>query len=378
MNNISVGLLNFQFSDHNYGAVLQAAALENVVTQLGYNVEHINYIPYHNGLKNRLKKSFFGHLVKVILGKSSFFNYVTNQNVFEKFRQQWITRTSTSYHTSSDLDSISSNYSAIIVGSDQVWRQSMHSTPTDSYAYYLQFASDTTLRISYAASFGVDYWEKSKNQQKETAIKNSISKFNSISVRESSGVGICAEQFNKKAVHVLDPTLLVNSEFFEKIINNVNEKTQSDIVYYKLDITSHFIEQLHSFSTSEKMSLENIYYTKEQFFNKYIPVSLWLYKIKNSKLVVTDSFHCVCFSIIFNKDFLCIKNKKRGESRLISLLALLGLSDRLIDEYELASKLNKMQDIDYNQVNKNLETHKIESYSFLKNALEKIHILENK
>lgn len=367
-----IGLLNFQYSDHNYGAVLQAAALENVVKQLGYNAEHINYIPYNNGFKNRFKKSFFGHLVKVILGKSSFFNYVTNQNAFENFRQEWITRTPISYHTSSDLDDISSNYNAIIVGSDQVWRQSMHSTPTDTYAYYLQFASDTTLRISYAASFGVDYWETSENKQKETAIKNSILKFDSISVRESSGVDICAKQFNKKAEHVLDPTLLVDKAFFEKIISGINLEKNSNIVYYKLDVSISFTEQLTNFANKKNLSLENIYFQKEKLFNKYIPVNMWLYKIKNSDLVITDSFHCVCFSIIFNKDFLCIRNKKRGESRLISLLDSLKLSDRLIDEAELSHTLDKIKKINYSKINLTLEEKKIESFKFLKDALKKI------
>ncbi|QKJ50679.1 hypothetical protein G9396_05230 [Providencia rettgeri] len=56
-----VGILNFQYSDHNYGAVLQAAALENIVKQLGYNVEHINYLPYNKKkFKNKLKYSFIG------------------------------------------------------------------------------------------------------------------------------------------------------------------------------------------------------------------------------------------------------------------------------------------------------------------------------
>ncbi|HGN0869675.1 TPA: polysaccharide pyruvyl transferase family protein [Providencia alcalifaciens] len=365
-----VGILNFQYSDHNYGAVLQAAALENVVKQLGYNAEHINYIPYNNGLKNRLKKSFFGHLVKVILGKSSFFNYVTNQNAFENFRQEWITRTPISYHTSSDLDDISSNYNAIIVGSDQVWRQGMHSTPTDTYAYYLQFASDTTLRISYAASFGVDYWETSENQQKETTIKNSILKFDSISVRESSGVDICAKQFNKKAEHVLDPTLLVDKAFFERIISSIDLEKNSNIVYYKLDVSNTFTEQLTSFANKTNLSLENIYFTKEKFFNKYIPVNMWLYKIKNSDLVITDSFHCVCFSIIFNKDFLCIRNKKRGESRLYSLLNILNLESKLIDENELDCHLKNYSAIDYSSINKILDNKKESSIEFLKKSLQ--------
>ncbi len=373
MNNINVGLLNFQFSDHNYGAVLQAAALENVVTQLGYNAEHINYIPYNNGLKNRFKKSFFGHLVKVVLGKNSFFNYVTNQCVFENFRQKWITRTPVSYHTSSDLDNISSKYSAIIVGSDQVWRQSMHSKPSDSYAYYLQFASDNTLRISYAASFGIDYWEKSENQKKENTIKNSISKFNSISVRESSGVKICAEQFNMKAEHVLDPTLLVDKAFFEGIIEDIKNEKNSHIVYYKLDITDTFTSKLNYFSTQENLSLENIYYKKELFFNKYIPVNLWLYKIKNSNLVITDSFHCVCFSIIFNKDFLCIKNKRRGESRLYSLLGILNLESKLIDENELDYHLKNYSKIDYAIINETLNSKKELSLQFLKKSLQSLH-----
>lgn len=377
-----VGILNYQYSDHNYGAVLQAAALENIIHELGYSPEHIDYAPYNkNSIQYKIKHGFLGHLIKSALGKRKLFNYVTNKSVFEDFRLKWLNRTNEVYLTSQDLNKIKENYSAIVVGSDQVWRYNMHISSYDSYAYFLQFASEKTIKISYAASFGVDYWEKTPDDEITKKISHSLAKFNAISVREDSGVNICRNVFNVNAKHVLDPTLLAGNDFFEKIIesNNHSDSRNDSLVYYKLDTTDDFKLKMKNISSKLNLETENIYFHERMLSNKYISVSSWLEKIKLSKLVITDSFHCVCFSIIFNKDFICIKNKNRGESRLYSLLNSLGLQDRFIDLDQLSYYIeNNEYKINYGVVNPILDNLRIESLNFLKNALSNInHVKEN-
>lgn len=381
MTKIKIGILNFQYSDHNYGAVLQASALESVVNGLGYNAQHIDYIPYDkNQIKNKIKYGFLGHIIKFFLGKSNLFSYTMNNNVFEEFRQKWITRTTDVYLNSSDLTKIASNYAGLIVGSDQVWRYSMFFSEHDYHAYFLQFASDSTIKISYAASFGVDHWEKNDDPIITNSIKSYLSKFDAISVREDSGVKICNDIFSVNSTHVLDPTLLAGKEFFDKIISSSsiassNNQRKPTIVYYKLDITKDFKNKLKKISNTLNIQTKNIYYSEGIFYNKYINVTSWLEQIKNSTLVITDSFHCVCFSIIFNKNFVCIKNKNRGESRLFSLLGSLGLTDRFITEDELDTCLENIQDIDYTKINTIIEEQRKNSLTFLINALSKTNAI---
>lgn len=372
MNTKKIGIINFQYSDHNYGAVLQAAALEHIIKSLGFDVEHINYVPYDkNKISYKIKSGFIGYLIKLLIRKNKTLKYVRNNNVFELFRTKWITRTNEIYLNNTDLDKISSQYSAIIVGSDQVWRPKMYSRPDEFYAYFLGFASDATLKISYAASFGVDHWEiNDKNYTNK--VKKNISRFSSISTRENSGVDICKDIFSVDAQHVLDPTLLVDKSFFESIIKYESINPQKkNIVYYKLDITPSFKKMMKKISFNENKNIENIYFNEGVVCDDYIPVHEWLYKIKNSHLVITDSFHCVCLSIIFNVDFICIKNSNRGESRLTSLLSSLNLLDRLIDEDNLVCSVDKLATINYQLVNEQIMTMKKQSSIFITSALEK-------
>ncbi|EKT0593524.1 polysaccharide pyruvyl transferase family protein [Morganella morganii subsp. morganii] len=372
MNTKKIGIINFQYSDHNYGAVLQAAALEHIIKSLGFDVEHINYVPYDkNKISYKIKSGFIGYLIKLLIRKNKTLKYVRNNNVFELFRTKWITRTNKIYLNNTDLDKISSQYSAIIVGSDQVWRPKMYSRPDEFYAYFLGFASDATLKISYAASFGVDHWEINDKNYTDK-VKRSISRFSSISTRENSGVDICKDIFSVDAQHVLDPTLLVDKEFFDKIIQASPTISDNNIVYYKLDITEKFNTIMLNIEDILKYKTENIYYKQNLIFNHYIPVPIWINKIKNSELVITDSFHCVCFCIIFNKDFFCIRNKNRGESRLFSLLSLLGLEDRFVFEHELIDSVKNSNKIDYTKVINKLDEHKIKSKNFIIRSLSTI------
>lgn len=374
MNTKKIGIINFQYSDHNYGAVLQAAALEHIIENLGYSAEHINYIPYNKkSILYKIKSGFIGYLIKLLLRKNKPSKYIKNKNVFECFRKKWITRTKETYLNNTDLDKLRSSYSAIIVGSDQVWRPKMYSHLNEYYVYFLEFADTTTLKISYAASFGVDNWEiKDENYTKK--IKNSISKFSAISTREDSGIDICKNTFSVKSQHVLDPTLLVDKDFFNKIIENENitSNSKTGIVYYKLDITNSFKDEIKKLGFIENKNIENIYFKYGLLNNSYLSVYEWLYKIKNSHLVITDSFHCVCLSIVFNVNFICIKNKKRGESRLISLLSSLGLNDRLVDEDNLVLSIQDLKDINYQDINNNLNSMKGNSLKFIHDALSTI------
>ncbi|HEF8786795.1 TPA: polysaccharide pyruvyl transferase family protein, partial [Providencia alcalifaciens] len=327
--------------------------------------------PYNKKkIKNKLKYSVVGHLAKVILKKSRFYDYRKNKICFENFRNSWINRSNQDYFTSEDIQKNAHQYDAIIVGSDQVWRPKMYSNlKLDTEVYFLQTVPSHIKKIAYAASFGVDYWELTDNPHLTESISNSLKEFSAISVRENSGVTICQNVFHTKANHVLDPTLLSEKIFFDQIINSESTAKPVDLVYYKLDSNKEFKKIINGISTSLNYTSKNIYFHESLFLNSYITVPSWLSYIKNSKLVITDSFHCVCFSIIFNKNFYCIRNKSRGESRLESLLASLGLENRLIYQYDLLDSHMHNTNIDYQKVNKKLESLKENSLSFLKKAL---------
>lgn len=380
--NKKIGLLNFHYSDHNYGAVLQAAALADVVSRIGYSVEHIDFIPNKMAQKKTLRQLLISvlaalgikSLIKRMLGKKEYIKpTVTGGEVFETFRDVWVARSQQTYTASQQLNTVGTTYSAVVVGSDQVWRPNMFvNKHQDVDAYFLSFLPDSVTRVSYAASFGVDKWEDTSDSILSDRVRKAMTKFNAISVREQTGAAICRDYFGVTAQHVLDPTLLNGVEFFERVIAKAGVSKQNEnVVYYKLDVDTTFISAIKHIGDILQVPTEDIYYQMSEAGYRYIPVADWLAKIRDSKFVVTDSFHCVCLAILFNKEFICFANKDRGLARLQSLLASLGIDGRLCDEQQsLSSFFAECKPIEYHNVNTKLAELRIGSLAFLKDALE--------
>lgn len=379
--NKKIGLLNYHYSDHNYGAVLQAAALADVISRFGYSVEHIDFIPKKIAQKKTLRQLLITMLtalgikswLKRMLGKKEYIKpTVTGGEVFEQFRDIWVTRSQQTYTASQQLNTVGTTYSAVVVGSDQVWRPNMFvNKHQDIDAYFLSFLPDSVTRVSYAASFGVDKWEETSDAILSDRVRKAITKFNAISVREQTGVAICRDNFGVTAQHVLDPTLLNGVEFFERVVAKAGVSKQNEnVVYYKLDVDTTFISAIKRIGDILQAPTEDIYYQNSEAGYCYIPVASWLAKVRDSKFVVTDSFHCVCLAILFNKEFICFANKDRGLARLQSLLFSLGINGRLCDEQQsLTSFFTECKPIDYTDVNTRLAELRTGSMAFLKNAL---------
>jgi hypothetical protein len=366
----NIGIVNYHYSNHNYGAVLQAAALHFYVNKvLGYKSEHINFMPKSVKVKRQAKLKSQVKAILMDLGlkeKKITHNSFVNPEIFQEFRDKWLPTSAKSFHTFDELSQADLSYSHVIVGSDQVWRPSY--TGNSSLVYFLAFLNVGVKKISYAASFGNDFWEL--NNDDTAKIASEMKSFDAISVREKSGVDICKNTFEVSAVHVLDPTLLVGHDFFDDIIGEKTVNDASDIVYYKLDIDSDFEAFINNAAATLNFTEKNIYYTSKGRSHYYRPVDSWLRNIKESKLVITDSFHCVCFAILFEVPFVYYPNENRGLTRLESLLSLLDLTHHIyrgdVDPVELTKELMNINYADVNTKLVNLRTH---SAKFLQDAL---------
>ncbi|HDQ15473.1 MAG TPA: polysaccharide pyruvyl transferase family protein, partial [Bacteroidetes bacterium] len=202
-----VGILTFHFSRHNYGAVLQTYASFNILKKLGYEPKIINLLP-RNSPRRRI------------------YSIIVREGVFEKFRKRHLSLTN-KYYSGSDLSELNKMFDVFYVGSDQVWRPSMAGGLLPHY--YLDFADDEKLKMTYAVSFGTSQWEGTDEQNE--ILRPLIKRFNHISVRESEGVEICDKIFNVKAVHVLDPTLLLDENDYSPILNEFKKVIFKDNKY---------------------------------------------------------------------------------------------------------------------------------------------------
>lgn len=370
---MKIGILTLPIAE-NYGGVLQAVALYRVL----YNEEHDVVLIYKEAYPVLWKK-----VVKEILIKIPFHdfknlktNYKINEARLERkkfhrtFIEKEIFKISKDLYTKKELEELTKKeqFDAVIVGSDQVWRKVYIN---DKYykSYFFDFVdSSKTKKIAYATSFGKDYWEGEDDSEE---ISKLLKDFTAISTRELSGVDICKNTFGyENAKHVLDPTMLMNKEFY---INDIILKydilniIKGGLVTYILDEEQEK-EKLINF-VKESVDIKSVQHLKG-FNSSKITYSVpeWLASFAYADFVVTDSFHGMVFSIIFEKDFVVIGNHDRGLDRFTSLLALLGLVGRMVFSAE-DLKYKKLDDIDYTSVNKILEENKKSSLEFLMGAL---------
>ena len=360
----------------NYGGILQNYALQYVLRSLGYSVETINWQENKSVIYIVISYVYrlFAHYVlrKKHIPTDMFLNVTNKQFLYissniQTFIKEYI-KLSKQISSLKKIGEVNGySYDAIIVGSDQVWLQQY--APT----MYLDFVKDeNVLKIAYAASFGQDRW--TYDNHKTEVCSRLAKKFNAISVRENSAVYLCEKKLGVSAIQVLDPTLLLNSEIYSSLISK-QEIVKSYLMTYILDANVHKENIINCVSKLLKIPECSIRENKQTWKlfgdNSHLVIKLiekWLQGFRDCEFVVTDSFHGVAFSIIFNKQFIAIGNRKRGLDRFQSILKQFNLLDRLVDENtDIDNYLKNLKVIDYDKVNKQKEILQEQSMQFLKN-----------
>lgn len=363
-----------QYLHTNYGGLLQAYALQKVLKELGHDVKTEDRRPVKKNNFEKVKFSVKNRL-KILLGKGEFTPSEKDYRVISQYMSEFVRKhiETTLPIYGPDADMLKSyDYDAYIVGSDQVWRPKF---ANGLYNYFLDFAKNSSKKISYAASFGVDEWEFTEDETKRC--RDLIRRFDKISVREESGVGLCHDNLNIEASRVLDPTLLLSKEDYKSFLDQDQVIKDPYLLCYVLDKTEdkHIVEkriaEKFSLFTDTAMPKHHSKYIRKYNVKDYVfpSVETWLSKFYNANFILTDSFHGTVFSILFNKPFTAIVNKNRGGSRFFSLLKIFGLEKRLIYNSRDLTEDMLNEKIDYIKVNSILESEKAESMSFLKNSL---------
>lgn len=358
----------------NYGGILQCYALQTVLERMGHEVQVLTKPRYGRSYYVIYLFTVCKHLFKYfVLGKKIAI-FKTSRQIINQYTDRFIHQYIRFYIKRTWTSKIASHFDAIVVGSDQVWRptyyQRMYNRPIQEA--FLSFLVDADIkRITYAASFGVDHCEYTKEQRK--ICSSLLKKFNAVSVRESSGVQLCQEYFDTKAVQALDPTLLLSADDYRALIKKgKTQPSKGNLLVYMLDRTKKKEELVERIAQQKGLTpfwMSNDFDDNSLSLEQRIkmPVEQWLRSFDDAEFVLTDSFHGCIFSIIFRKQFLAMGNKERGLSRFQSLLTLFSLQDRVIlspDEYKI-----NLSSIDYDQVQAQLQFLQDQSLSFLKTNL---------
>lgn len=339
----------------NYGAVLQAYALQQILIKSGFDTEIIDYVPL------RIKAIQF-----TASAKNRNFGELKKSRNIGKFRKRELKLSKKRYFNNKSLFKCADAYSAVICGSDQIWNPSftLGAEGKPTLSYFLNFLNSNTKRIGYAVSFGT---EKLPDEMK-TKVYPEIEKFSAIGVREQSGKEILSDIY-KNAEVVLDPTLLLEKDSYEELLHGKAFNKQKVFCYI-----------LHN---NQRIAENVCEYVKKHYNESYSPKTAkpdfgiyeWLYNIKNSEIVVTNSFHGVVFSVIFHKRFIAVPVENSGmNDRIFTLLNNLNLSNRILADNE-GEKIKEIinDKIDYAKVDKLLDEYRSKSKEFLLDALRNIN-----
>lgn len=357
----------------NYGGILQAYALQIVLERMGHEVKVINKTAVYRlpvwkapfVYAKRILKNICGENIPVFLEQKLLKEKPIIRQNTDKFIKRYI------HLLSVDDYSLlkSSDFDAIVVGSDQVWRPLYFSKIEDAY---LGFAKDWDIRrIAYAASFGTDEWEYSKKQTK--LCKELLKRFDAVSVREKSAVDLCMRHFAREAFHVLDPTMLLSADDYIRQFDLKSlPKSQGTLLCYFLDDSSAKKAVADKIAKETGLLMFNVNAKVEDWsipVDKKIqpPVESWLKGFYDAEFVVTDSFHACVFSLIFNKPFIVVTNKERGISRISSLLEDFDLKDRLV--YTIADLNIDLKNICCDNINSIIKIKRKDSMDNLLSSL---------
>lgn len=317
---MKIGIMTFHWAT-NYGAVLQAYCLQEYLREQGHEVEIINYKP----------KQYDGSFLKFIRNRDNWIRLSTYSKIKKKeqllslFREKYLNCTSRFIRVNK-LTDFASKYDVLISGSDQILNPSFTMYGEDSHpsnAYYLGFASNHSIKIGYAVSFGCIEYPNYARIQASTWIQN----FDKIGTRENTGLNILNQlKYTGISKLVPDPTILYGSHLYSNVGVDILRNREEYTCVYMLR---------HELSLKGKVKVID---------EKQTPITMedWLTTISHSRALVTNSYHGMIMAILAHVPFVVLleNGKNAGmNDRFTTLLNIVGLTSRITNEQSRIEEL---------------------------------------
>lgn len=374
--NNSIKIMTIQCA-HNYGSVLQAYGLQETLKKYSNDVKIINYRPkyfeevyklfsikvykHYSSSINNVLKHFVG---RTLLFPIRLVKYIKFENYMKK--RYSLTRRYSSYKDLLKNVPLASTY---FCGSDQIWNTDI--TSGFDYSYYLNFAKQGSIKASYAASLA----KKDIDRKYEKEYGECISKFDYISLREETSKDAIQVYTDKEVKIVLDPTLLVNRRKWTELAMQSKLKIKEKyILVYMLEDNQELINIVNELSDKTGyivISLNKLKkFKNEKHRFSWAGPEDFLKLFMNSEIVVTNSFHGVVFSILFEKKNYAIPHKTRG-NRIVDLLSKLGLQSRILYTVQDLNHEVINETIDYSKVKGILDDEINKSLKYIEDVLER-------
>lgn len=361
---MNIGILTFHKA-HNYGALLQAIALRQVLLAFGHIVSFIDYWPASHDIEYRLfNKILFKHIS--FLGKINYLRKLLILYDRKKRRIKVFTEFINSYIIPFCCVGMGT-FDAIVYGSDQIWRKQYEGRKDFDKTFFGINEFKTSRNVSYAASMGI----LDCNEKDKLFISTSLQNFHRVGVREKDLKELLVSLGLKGIKQCLDPTLLLSKEQWIDLLKLELKNNEPYVLFYDLMQGSFDLNSVKRFADKKglrlivlKASVNNDNYGVETIEDAGPKEFVSL--IANAEYVFTSSFHGLAFSIIFGKQFYAAY--KTNISRAKTLLELLDLENRFIEKIDIFP--DKESIIDYSVVYDRLAELKKDSKNYLRSALD--------
>ncbi len=346
----------------NYGSVLQAYATQKIFEGHGVNVQVIDYISERWDNKklfwniNKKGNCFYVLIYKILRIPI----ILKRKSQFWGFTKKYLNLTKR-YIYYDDLVKNPPDADMYIVGSDQCWNSFYNGIDK---AYFLQFGNKDVKRVSFATSVGNDFY----NFDEEKQIKTYLKKFSNISVREKNSIKLIESITNKKVISLIDPTLQISKKEWEKLAKKrklVKEKYLLLFLLYNEDLNA----SKYAKKIADSLNLKVVELSWQFKKNSLADILLthktpeeFLSLVRDADFIVTNSFHGLAFSLIFEKQFIVIK-RSQFNNRISNLLDIVKLTERLVESSLDCSILNKK--INYEEVEKIIEKEKNKANEYI-------------
>lgn len=364
-----VGIMSMQ-RIKNYGSFLQAYALKEIIKELGYNVEFVDYHIEKNIIQNEKRNNKIAKIIEVIKCRGKLMHkiqYIIHKKNFGKKYYDILELTKCPKYNSK-LDTL-------VIGSDEVFN-CVQKNQKVGYSMELFGKNNKAKRlISYAASFGNTTLEKLEKYQKKEEIGQLLNEFDALSVRDENSKKIVSTLTGRKCIFNLDPVLIYDYMNKCEKISKLDIKEKYIIVYaYNGRISDEESKNIREFAKKNNYKIYSIGGTQE-CTDKFIDCSPFevLAYFKNAEFVITDTFHGSIFSVITKRNFVTLVRKSVGneygnEEKLTDLLNRLKLQGQII--YDIKEIEQKLQtNLNYEETDKIICNERHNAYEYLKNNI---------
>lgn len=368
-------ILTTVFSAFNYGSSLQALAGKRIIEKTGYECELVKLKSLIKGRDVRIGKLMTILFRSIFLNKNNSlktYNNSYNKTLVEGTECKFFNFTDTYLKpqevTYGELKRMAEESIACFSGSDQIWNSStLYVDPL----YYLRFAPQYK-RVALSPSFGRDFIAD-YNKEK---MRKWINDYHYLSVREDSGVKLIKELTGRDATHLLDPTLIINSEEWKSILC-IEDKPNDYILAYFLDEPSDYAKKCLK-KLKEKLDCKILAIPYKFEYMDYSDSIIaagpkeFVELVANAKVVCTDSFHGTVFALNMHTPFFAFEREygsaNKQSERVLSILRKVDMLDR----YQPKNVVEELNNLDFEYSEEILNVERKKAYDYVNNAINSI------